>query len=397
MKIAHVQHPFIPGMGYQENHLPREQLDLGHEVTIITSDFIPEQFRNDPTDSSSVGPGLYYYGDVETHRLESLLRFDAIDDAILRGVTGKLNSFKPDIIHGHNLMSLNTVQACRWAENEGVPIVVDSHIDNGNLNLDSFLKASLYRLYKVTGGRFVRDNSEYFLPVNPHAMEFLECEFNIGRERMRLLPLGVDSKIFSPGGNEECSLAAELGIDDGDTIAITGGNIDETKDLEVLIRSWNDVTETSSDAHLVVFGSGNQGYVDGLRKRVDRFGLRDSVTFLGEVPHEKLPAVYRLADIGIWPGKLGVAILEGMSTGLPIVVCNDLATEFLVENDNGLRFDRGDHDALAEKITRYLSSGDLRVKHANRSRDLVLRKLSWAQIAKDSLSIYDQVIAGDVP
>jgi hypothetical protein len=41
MRIVQVKSWSIPGMSYQENHLPSEQVELGHEVVLITSDRAP--------------------------------------------------------------------------------------------------------------------------------------------------------------------------------------------------------------------------------------------------------------------------------------------------------------------------------------------------------------------
>jgi len=63
MRIAHLQHPYIPNMGYQENYLPSKQQELGHDVHIITTNIVPKKFEER---SSNWETGSYVYDGVPT-------------------------------------------------------------------------------------------------------------------------------------------------------------------------------------------------------------------------------------------------------------------------------------------------------------------------------------------
>jgi glycosyltransferase involved in cell wall biosynthesis len=128
--------------------------------------------------------------------------------------------------------------------------------------------------------------------------------------------------------------------------------------------------------------------LQSLHARTARLGVADRVHFVGRVPHEELPGYYNAADVGVWPGKLGVSIIEAIGTGLPIVVCDSEATSFLTAYDNGLVFPRKDCTALVDRLTSYLSDEELRTAHGARAVEYATERLSWAKIAERSIELY---------
>ena len=74
------------------------------------------------------------------------------------------------------------------------------------------------------------------------------------------------------------------------------------------------------DAELVIVGVGPlRGTLDGLATRL---GLRDRIRWLGSVPHEQLPAIYRSAAVFVQGSRheaQGMALLEAAACGVPVV------------------------------------------------------------------------------
>lgn len=382
MKIAHVQHPFFPGLGYQENHLPAKQRTLGHDARIFTSDYVP-------TDSGreQKATGLSHHKDVPVHRLNTRGDIASVGSVGLKELRKHLEQFDPDILHSHGLYSLYTIQNLRYDLTADVDFFVDVHIDNDNFHVDTVPKQLGFHAHRFLLLPLLRRSTEKFLPVNPYASQFLAKDLRLSETEIELLPLGVDTDVFSPSVKPG-DLRSQLGITKTDRVLISSGNLNETKDLDVLVKAFSECASSHSDAHLLIVGPGPESYLCEIRGLVDDLGLGNRVTFQGAVPHDELPKYYNLADVGIWPGKLGITILEAIGCGLPVIVCDSVATEFLIAGGNGRSVKRGDVPQLAATIDKLLSSPETVDELSGNAVEYSERELSWEQIARKSIEIY---------
>lgn len=114
----------------------------------------------------------------------------------------------------------------------------------------------------------------------------------------------------------------------------------------------------------IVGGSVQPSYVESLRGLVAKHGLVDVVRFLGPVPREDLPLIYREHDIAIfpviWEEPFSITLLEAMASGLMIVSTLTGGTPEVVEPGiNALTFHCGDAHECAWQIHRLLLDRDL--------------------------------------
>ena len=374
-------------MGYQENHLPAKQRDRGHEVTVLTSDVRPAKF--DGKTDAPFDPGRYEYGGVAVERLPARFYVGDLDDVLLRGLVGRLRELRPDVVHSHGLLSFKTLQTYRYARGSDAKLFVDVHRDNDNFPLDSLYKRAGLAAFRHLFLPRLLVTADGVLAVNPYARELVQDRIGVPENHVQYLPLGVDPASFAPDPEVREAARERLGVDDSTIVVLTAGHLEPTKDLPELVRAFGRVGEAvDPELRLVVVGDGPGEYLDRVRREVESVGHGEAVDFPGFVDHDELADLFNAADVGVWPGKLGIAAAEGISTGLPIVVPETPATDFLVAGDNGIRFPRGDEGALADAIRRYVEDPDLRADHSRRGRDLAESVLSWDAIADRSLAIY---------
>lgn len=379
MRIAHVLHPYQEDLGYQENHLPAKQRDLGHDVRIFTTNHLPN--------GKEYQKGEYIYNSVPTYRENSILEFDSVGEAIIKNLFKKLQEFSPGIIHAHGHMSLPTVQAFLYNYFHDCKLFVDVHVDNDNFHVDTNSKKIVYYIYKKFLIPIMEKQVKQFLPVNPFASDYLTKDLGIPDSKQTILPLGVDTNLFNNEVNGD-TIRKQIGISKDDIVFSFVGNINPTKDIEVLIRSFGEKFESNDEAYLLIIGPCDEDYKRELLELTRLVGIERNVIFVGTVDHDKLPEYYNTTDIGVWPGKLGVSILEAMGCGVPIIVCNSRATDFLIDN-NGVQFSRGNESQLSTAMWELYTDEELRQKYSDNSLDLVRDRLSWEKVAQDSISIYN--------
>ncbi|RLE66792.1 MAG: hypothetical protein DRJ38_00985 [Thermoprotei archaeon] len=96
-----------------------------------------------------------------------------------------------------------------------------------------------------------------------------------------------------------------------------------------------------------------------------RLGLEDSLIFTGSVSREELHSFYREADLFIFPSYkegFGLAVLEAMSYGKPIIVYNHPPLNYIITKSTGILVPPGDIEELARAIAYLLDNVDIATK-----------------------------------
>lgn len=89
----------------------------------------------------------------------------------------------------------------------------------------------------------------------------------------------------------------------------------------------------------------------------------------------------------------GIAVLEGMSQGLPCIVSNSTALPYLVKDKiNGFCIDPKNHKLLAEKIKFILDSKNKKVIRKIRKANLTITKnRTWEDVALKVEEFYKKI------
>jgi glycosyltransferase involved in cell wall biosynthesis len=183
------------------------------------------------------------------------------------------------------------------------------------------------------------------------------------------------------------------------------GGIEPRKGSDTLVQAIAKFKETGRHPVLAVVGGHSfqdyRAYRDRVLASLPGLGLRldDDVVLLGTVPDAELPGWYAAADVLAFPSTKegwGLAVLEAMSAGLP-VVASDLPVfrEYLQPGRDALLVPVADAAALAGALAAVLD--DRRLADGLRSAALaVCERFSWARSAAEHQVIYSTAGAGRV-
>ncbi|HUB22795.1 MAG TPA: MSMEG_0565 family glycosyltransferase [Streptosporangiaceae bacterium] len=235
------------------------------------------------------------------------------------------------------------------------------------------------------------------LVVSEHWRDLLRREYGTVAE---VVHNGVDVARFQAA---DSSLARELrrraGAADRPLILSVGG-IEPRKGSDTLVRAIAALKQAGRHpVHAVVGGHSFQdyrAYRDRVLADLPSLGLRldDDVVLVGTVPDAELPAWYAAADMLAFPSTKegwGLAVLEAMSAGLPVVT-SDLPVfrEFLSPGRDALMVPVDDPSALAAALAAILDDPRL----AGRLRETALAtagRYSWARSAAEHQAIYASI------
>ena len=116
---------------------------------------------------------------------------------------------------------------------------------------------------------------------------------------------------------------------------------------------------------------------------------------------DDIPRLMRGMDMFVLPSLaegISNTILEAMASGLPIVATRVGGNAELVEEgETAYLVDRGDPEALAAGITRYVDNHALRAQHGERARVRALQEFGMESMVAKYIGVYDRVFANTRP
>ncbi|HLZ10116.1 MAG TPA: glycosyltransferase [Chloroflexota bacterium] len=229
-----------------------------------------------------------------------------------------------------------------------------------------------------------------------HERQALVDLYGARRDRVEVIPCGVDLGLFRPGDRDLAR--RRLGLT-GEVILFVG-RMDPIKGLDLLLQAVALLKDRPTMRLVVVGGSGAEDEMARDQALVARLGIENQVDFRGSVEQEDLPFYYQAADVCVIPShyeSFGLVAIESLACGTPVIgsMVGGLPT-VIRDGDNGLLVPWRHPSEFAERIDTLLSDGPLREALSSRARPSVL-KYGWGAVAQRIMSTYQDVTLARQP
>ena len=379
MKILQVIPYFAPRWGGDVNvcySLSKELSKLGHDVTIITTDFEYDQGYARSLENVKVIP---------FRRVANLGMFLYSPD--MKGWL-RSNISKYDIVHLHSFRSYQNNIVSKYAKKFNVPYIVQPH---GSLPR-IVEKESLKQLYDVVWGNEILKSASKIIAVSGNEVEQFR-QVGIPDGQITVIPNGVN--YVSPASLPPAGQFREqYGIHEKHIILYVG-RIHKRKGIDFLIRAFNSFIQTwiGDDVTLVIIGP-DDGYRSVLEGLVEQLGLSDKVRFIGFIP--SLAAAYQDADVLVYPSTyeiFGLVPFEALLCGTPVIVTDDCGCgELIKEAECGYLVHYGDVAGLAETLRSALEHPDANRGMVEAGRQYVEERLAWESVVKRVEAMYEDCV-----
>ncbi len=205
----------------------------------------------------------------------------------------------------------------------------------------------------------------------------------IKRERVHVIPPGIDSSLFAQTFDWPFPQIPRPRI-------VFVGRLVASKGVQTLVQAAARLS--AREAHVALVADGPERR--SLQQRINELGLSGKVHICGFVPHELVPTVLAHADVVVLPSvyeELGTVLLECFQLGVPVIASRVGGIPNVVAHGgNGLLVPPADPAALASAIDRVLEDGDLAARLGEAGRRCAAR-YEWNQLVREILAVYRQV------
>ena len=408
LRVAYLTYrgkPHVGGQGVYTRHLTKALADLGHSVDVFGGQPYPVLDERVPLHKL---PSLDIFNDQYPGRLPAYWEMKTWPDVVetaryltgqfseplafskraLRTLKTRTNDF--DIVHDNQCLGWDILKIEKL-----IPTIVTLHdpiTKDRELEMSHapnwWRRRSVGRWYSFVDmqGK-VASKMPRIVVVSENSITDINKDMGVSRDRMRLVPVGVDPELFKPLPN----------------VARQPGRLLTTASADVALKGLSYLLEAMAllrkdrDIRLTIIGKPRPGHSMDL---IDSLGLRPYIDFVSGVTDERIVELYAEAELAVVPSLyegFSLPAIEAMSTGICLVATDGGALPEVTgtNNDTVLQCPAADSAALAATIARGLDDAELRARVGEAGRQRVVSRWSWKHCAQLTVEQYREVL--DMP
>lgn len=406
LRIAYLTYrgkPHVGGQGVYSRHLTKALVDLGHHVEVFSGQPYP---IIDPRIELHELPSLDIFNDHNPGRFPAYWELNTwpnfVEAALfLKGTFGEPLSFSMrahqalrerindfDLVHDNQCLGSSILKIEKI-----IPTIVTLHhpiTKDRTLEMAHtptwWKRRAIGRWYSFVWmqGR-VASKMPRVVVVSENSINDIHTDMGVSKDRMRLVPVGVDPDLFKP-------------IDE---IKRRPGHLLTTASADVALKGLSFLLEalaklrTEREVHLTIIGKPRVGASADL---IDSLGLQDCISYVSGVTDEQIVELYASCELAVVPSLyegFSLPAIEAMSTGICLVATTGGALPEVTGKDGEtvLSCPPADADALAASIRRGLDNAQLRQRIGLAGRQRVAERWSWRHCAKLTVDQYREVLS----
>lgn len=380
MKIIHVclACSYVEGWGYQENILPKMHRQMGYDVTVITSDYA----FNNKFEPIKKDRREYVNSDgVNVFVLDRDNSYAGIRLKNYKGLYEQLQKEKPEIVFVHGGQSITLKDVLRYCSESNATLYIDQHGDYYNTPVNTIKKKIIHKIiFKYWMQKAVPYTSKFW-GVTPWRCQYLHEVYGIPEEKIGLLVMGGDDDYihFDELPELRINIRKQLDISNEDFVIITGGKIDRTKNIHLLIRAVQRLN--NNKIKIIVFGQPSTDIED----EICNLSKHPAVRNIGWIESTRVYDYYLASDLAFFPGTHSVLWEQAAACGIPLVVKDWEGMHHLDVGGNCRFVQAESEDEYLNIIQEIVNDKDTYDQMKNIATSKAVKEFSYKEIAKRAI------------
>jgi glycosyltransferase involved in cell wall biosynthesis len=245
----------------------------------------------------------------------------------------------------------------------------------------------------------VMARGERVIAISHHIAGLIEAQHGVPRERIRIIPRGVDPVAFDPEGvsiDRIVRLARAWRLPDGQRTIMLPGRLARWKGQGVLIEALALMAHRDVVCILAGDVGGKDHYRQELLTQATHRGVASRVRLVGHC--EDMPAALALSDVVVnastEPEGFGRVVIEAQAMARPVIATDHGGAAETVEHEvTGVLVPPGDPASLAVALDAVLGLDEVpRRELGERARAAVLANYTVAAMQAATIDVYREVL-----
>ncbi|MFQ5639063.1 MAG: glycosyltransferase [bacterium] len=266
---------------------------------------------------------------ITTIRLNRKNKFNPL---IILELSKIIKSVQPDMIHTHLFFA--TIYGRIAAKMSGVPVITTEHNESNWRSGNIIAKIA----YKLTAW-----NNTRIIAISEAVKSALVQDVKIQTSQIAVINNGISLSEFTESKQNSRVFRADF-------VVGSVGRLDVRKGYDVLLQAVAHLKSNNFKIKCILVGDGKER--DQLQLLAKKLGIKDDVIFAGF--QFEIQSYLAGMDVFVLPSKtegFGIAILEAMAAGCPVVASNvGGIPEIIKPGVNGLLVNPDDAEQLASAI-----------------------------------------------
>lgn len=307
-------------------------------------------------------------------------------NALIERLPGLLRETSSELVEIHGVWTPTTVRVARACRELGVPYLIRPH---GSLDPVDFQKHAVLKrwLWKSYFSRAFAEATAVMFATEHEAERAVTPGTKIRRE---VVPLPI---IEGPRGDRARG-RAKFGISDDAIVVLFLSRVDAGKGLDLLIPIMGRLAGDFPSLRLLLAGSGDAASMREVDKSLDATGVRARAVLPGFLKGVEKADAFAAADLLVLLSErenFGLAVVEAMQVGLPVVVSSEVPLSPDIRRlEAGLVCDRT-MDAGAAALRRLIADASLRARLGANARTLCREVYSPEAATRRLVDLYRRI------
>ncbi|MDD1673933.1 MAG: glycosyltransferase family 4 protein, partial [Methanomicrobiales archaeon] len=240
--------------------------------------------------------------------------------------------------------------------------------------------------------RSILHRSQLIMAVSPQVKQEIMEIYHIRKDKIAVVPNGVDMHRFKPDPEKRRLLRQRYGISVGETVLIFVGNLFKVKGLDCVLEAIGSLDGVR------LFVIGDDVHLSTYLRRTQKSGLGERVIFTGKVT-TGIENYYAASDIFVLPSEsegFPLSALEAGASALPLLTTRiGGLQEFVEDGKNGFFIQRQARD-IADRVKQMVSDPTLIITMGASAR-MKAERYSWEIVVEKTLNGYRLIMGEKLP